>query len=181
MSQYLALLRGVNLGKRRIRMADLRAAFESWGYGNPRTLLASGNVVFESDEADPATLRSAIEQNLQKRFGFWVPAIVRTEQEIGELISAKPFKRVTVTENTRLYVTFLSEPAESDLKMPYTSLDGNYRILNVAPGHLVSVLTLTPKSGTTDAMDILAKQYGDGITTRNWNTILKIHAKMEGA
>lgn len=174
MNAYVAFLRGINVGGRTIKMDALRELLEDLGYANVRTVLASGNVVFETKNTNPAKLKNEIEKGIKEQFGFDVHIILRSAKELKTLVKQDPFKGVKVTPQTRLYITFLSQPAKSKLKVPHKSLAGDYEILAVTPGHIASVLTLG-KSGTVDAMAILSKEFGEQITTRNWNTIEKTH------
>jgi uncharacterized protein (DUF1697 family) len=178
MTQFVALLRGINLGKRRIKMADLRKDFGVWGFSDVQTVLASGNVIFESEERDPAKVQSMIEAGFKDTYDWEVPTCVRRAEEIVELVESDPFANIKMHEKIQRYVTFLNTPADSDLEIPYSSLDGDYRILDLQPGYLVSVLDRSQGRGTLDAMELLGKEFGEGITTRNWNTVLKIHAKL---
>jgi uncharacterized protein (DUF1697 family) len=178
MTRYVALLRGINLGKRQIKMAELKALFERQGYKDVKTLLASGNVIFTTKNGDAKTLRGKIEKAIKGEFGFDVPVILRSENEIAVLVKDNPFKSVKVTPKTRLYVTFLSEPSKSKLKAPYKSMGGEFVIQAITKGHVASVLG--PTVGSPDVMDFLSKEFGSNITTRNWNTVMKIHAAMEG-
>ena len=178
MAKYAAFLRGINVGGRTIKMDKLRYLLETKGFQKVHTLLASGNVVLES-KLGTAAMRAKIERAIKEAFGFEVHVIVRRAREILDLVKENPFKAVEVTPKTRLYVTFLSKPPKSKLKVPYTALGGNYKILKVAKGHVISVITLTPKSGTVNAMEILGKEFGDEITTRNWNTITKLAKLMD--
>ncbi len=179
MSQYVAFLRGINVGGKTIKMDALRKALETAGYKNIKTVLASGNVFFESKETDQDNLRSEIEKIIKDTFGLDVRVIVRRAAEIQKLVKSEPFKGIKVTPKTRLYVTFLSQKPKSKLKLPHKSLNGDYIILKVNKGEVIGVLTLTPNSGTVDAMAVLEKEFGGDITTRNWNTILKIHSLLE--
>ncbi len=179
MAKYVALLRGINVGGKTIKMDALRKALEAAGYENVSTVLASGNVVFESKEADRAKLRFQIEQIIKDTFGLNVHVIVRSAREIQKLVKSEPFKGIKVTPKTRLYVSFLSQAPKSKLKLPYRSLSGDYVILQVNKGEVIGVLTLTPNSGTVDAMAVLEKEFGANIATRNWNTILKLHSLLE--
>lgn len=176
MPKYVALLRGINLGKRQIKMEALRKAFESWGYENLRTLLASGNVIFEAGSSTTEALTQKIENGLKGTFGFEVPVILRSSAEIAKLVRSDPFKGMKLIPKTRLFVTFLAEKPKSKPAIPYKSKAGDFIILAVATRDVISVLTDTR---TPDAMDILRKQFGDKITTRNWNTVLKIAKAME--
>lgn len=173
MTKYVALLRGINLGKRQIKMAELKILFEELGFTDVRTLLASGNVVFAAKDAKPEALGSKIEAAIKEKFGFDVPVILRSEKEIGALVASNPFKGVKVTPQTRLYITFLSEPPKAKLKAPYK--DGDFT-LRAITNHLVSVLG--PQTVSPDVMDFLGKQFGKDITTRNWNTVMKIAKAM---
>lgn len=176
MSKYVAFLRGINLGKRQIKMAELKALLESEGYEDVRTLLASGNVVFTARENDKGMLRAKLEKSIKDQFGFNVPVILRSDKEIGALIDSDPFKGVKVTPQTRLYITFLSEPPKSKLKSPYKSMGGEFAIREISKDKLVSVLGPNVKS--PEVLDFLGKEFGNNITTRNWNTVKKIAKAM---
>ena len=173
--RYVAFPRGINVGGRNIvKMDELRKVFESLGGKNVKTLLASGNVLFECAEKDSLTLRKLIEEKMKQRFGLVVNVIIRTMDEIQELIDSNPFARVKVTPDTRLYVTFLSEESKSGLKIPYESPERDFKILRVTSTEVCSVLTLSPARRSVDVMSILEKEFGRNVTTRNWNTVQKL-------
>lgn len=155
-------------------MAELRAAFESWGFQNVKTLLATGNVLFDSPKTDVQSLTQSIEEKLKETFGYDIDVILRTIEQIRELVDSTPFADIEVTPDTRLYVTFLAEKPSSGLKIPYESPEKEFKILDVADGAVYSVLTLIANTRSIDAMGILEKEFGKKITTRNWNTIRKI-------
>jgi uncharacterized protein (DUF1697 family) len=174
MTQYVAFLRGINLGKRTIKMEELRKSFESLGFTQVKTVLASGNVLFESVEKDPYKLAGMIEEKLQDRFGFAVGTIVWPIEKIKQLIDANPFKNIRITPDMRLYVTFLTGEPEGKIKIPYASAEGDFKILTIINNAVCSVLTISPTRKTVDLMAILEKEYGKKVTTRNWNTIQKL-------
>lgn len=174
MTVYVALLRGINVGKRRIKMAHLREGFASWGYEPVKTIQAAGNVIFEAEEQDEAALAAALEQRLAERYGYEVPVVLRAMADIEALVEAEPFAGIEVTPDTRLYVSFLKEPAESDLEIPYETPEKDFRILSAAEREVCSVLTLNPNMRTTDSMAILEQAFDSQMTTRNWNTVVKI-------
>ncbi len=176
--RYAALLLGINVGGNRIvPMADLKKLLEKEGWKNVKTLLASGNVLFDAPKADPRTLEKTLEAAIAKKFGFDVGVIVRMQEELATLVESDPFKSVKVTPLTRLYVTFLSGDAKTGaLEAGYVSPDKSFRILRVTDGEVCGFLTLTEGARTPDAMAILAKAFGKKITTRNWNTVLKLVA-----
>lgn len=155
-------------------MADWKKMLEKMGYENVKTLLNSGNAVFETDEKSASKIEKAIATQMEKTFGFPVPTIVRSIKEIETLIDADPFKGINVTPATRLYVTFLSSKPTSTLKIPYTSPEKDMKILKVTDGEVISVLIVSEKKGTVDAMAIIEKEFGKNVTTRNWNTVMKL-------
>ena len=173
--KYIALLRGINVGgNKKVPMAILRETLEALGYQNVKTLLNSGNVVFESDEKTIDVLAKTIEKKLEEVFNVHIPTILRTYDNIQKLIESDPFKNILVTPQTRLYITFLASKPSSNLPIPYKSPEKDFIILQVTDTEIISVLTLSEKRGTVDAMSILEKEFGKQITTRNWNTVVKI-------
>ena len=105
----VALLRGMNVGKNRFPMADLRAALAGAGLANPRTLLASGNVVVEG----PATAE-IFEQVIAEAFGIEMPVIVRSGHELADALAASPFADVA-TDGARHFIAFAAEPIDEEV------------------------------------------------------------------
>jgi uncharacterized protein (DUF1697 family) len=174
MARYAAFLRGINVGGRTIKMEPLRKTLEAIGFEDVQTLLASGNVVF-SAYGSPSALRGKIESAINKDFGMDVHVILRSKKQMDDLIKSDPFRAVKMTPKTRLFITFLSKPAKSKLKIPFKSQSGDTLILSMTNGNITSALTKTP---TVEAMDVLRKEFGISITTRNWNTIQKVAKAM---
>lgn len=176
MPRYVALLRGINVGGHKpVSMDRLKKAFETLGFRNVKTLLASGNVLFEAPPASAAALIRKIEAKLEQTFGHEIGTILRTIEDLQDLAAADPFKGIRVTPRTRLFVTFLSETPKTSLKVPHLSPDKSYRILRIAGGSVCSVLTLGPQwAKNLRQMDILEKEFGKKITTRSWNTVVRI-------
>jgi len=105
--------------------------------------------------------------------------LVRTGVKIEALVASDPFMQIETTPQTRLYVTFFSGEVRSSLKVPYRSAEGDIRILSVSPGAAFTAIELSPKRGTVDLMKVIETEFGTGVTTRNWNTVLKIRKKLE--
>jgi uncharacterized protein (DUF1697 family) len=173
-SRYVAFLRGINLGKRRVKNDVLGQAFTALGFDDVAVLIASGNVVFTSPEQSEAALTTVIEDGLQAALGFAVPTMIRSLAAVQAMIAREPFRGIDVQKQTRLYVTLLAAPTSSTLRLPYTSPDGFYTVLSRTDREVYSVLTVQEGARTVDAMAMLEKEYGKGVTTRNWNTILKL-------
>ena len=175
-SRYIAFLRGINVGGHKpVKMEELGKAFAALGFQNIKTLLASGNVLFEAAKPEAVdALAKKIEDELNRAFGHKTGVLLRSLKEIQDLARLDPFKKIKVTPQTRLYVTFLSQKPKKALKAPYEPSGKDFKILRVSNHDVCSVLTLSPNWGTTDSMAILDKEFGPEITTRNWKTIVKI-------
>ena len=177
MTTYAAFLRGINVGGHRaMSMKPLARAFESLGFKEVRTLLASGNVLFSAPPASRrVSLVRKIEEKLEETFGSEISVILRSVEELQTLVDLDPFQRIRVTPRTRLFVTFLPEKPRTRLKIPYLSPDKSFRILRLTDGEVCSVLTLGPQwSRNLRQMDILEKEFGKKITTRSWSTVLRL-------
>ncbi|MDQ3019876.1 MAG: DUF1697 domain-containing protein [Bacteroidota bacterium] len=174
MVKYSAFLRGINVGGNNpVKMDDLKKLFEAIEFKNIRTVLASGNVLFETKQANTLILTKKIEENLKKKFGIEISVIVRSIEELQFLSDMNPFKEINVTPQTRLYITFLPEKPKNKMKIPYESPDKNFKILRVTDKEIWSILTVT-EGKTVELMDIIEKEFGKKVTTRNWNTILRL-------
>ena len=101
LTRFVALLRGINIGKRRIKMDALRDAFIDMGFADARTLIASGNVIFSAAGAEGLVAR--IEQGLKARFGFAVPTILRSRDDLVALRESRPFGDAIETKDQKLY------------------------------------------------------------------------------
>lgn len=177
MINYTAFLRGINVGgHKKIKMADLRQMLSSLGFNNVKTLLASGNAVFEAEEPDTTVLTNAIEEKIGQTFGFEVNVMLRTIPEIEEIIRLQPFKDIEVDKNIRLYVSFFGKKLTSTLELPWESPDKDFRILQKTATEVFSVLRLSSNTRSVDSMAFIEKEFGKNGTTRNWNTVNKIAA-----
>ena len=91
MKSYVALLRGVNLGKRQLKMEDLRKIANELGLASPRTYIASGNLLFRSDEAE-AALKRKLESAIADHMSAGVGVMIRTAEELAATVKANPFR-----------------------------------------------------------------------------------------
>ena len=110
MARYVALLRGINVGgKNVIRMADLRACLEADGFGDVRTYIQSGNVLF-SASGSPATLTARLERTLSAGFGYEATVAVRSARQLRAIVDAAPEGFGVDRERFRSDVLFLMPP-----------------------------------------------------------------------
>ncbi len=176
--RYVAFLRGINVGgHHKLPMADLRREMERMHFENVITILNSGNIIFDAVTSDLESLEIMLSSRLEKAFDFRVPTIIRRAKMINELLESAPFKDIEITKDIRLYVSFLRGRTEPDIELPLTSDDNAYTIIKKQNKTIVSVLDLSI-SNTPKGMGVLEKFYGKDITTRNWNTIVRIGKKL---
>jgi uncharacterized protein (DUF1697 family) len=173
--RYVALLRGVNVGGHKpVKMAELEEAFAGLGLKNVRTVLASGNVLFDAPPSSRKKLAARITAGLKRAFGFDATVALRTLGEIEQLLDSNPFGNMQAPARAQLYITFLAEDAPAEVAQPDRSPRGDVRMVRVSTGEIASVVVLSPGRGTTDLMSTLDKQFGRKATTRNWNTVRRI-------
>lgn len=170
----IALLRGINVGgNKMIGMADLKTMLLALGYRRPRTLLQSGNVVFEAGARAPAKIEAELEAGVRKRFGIDVDVIVRTAAEWQKVIVSNPFPDEAARDPSRLVVLSMKEPiAAARVNMLQAAISGRetmrgggrHAYIVYPDGMGRSKLTLTA----------IEKALGVRGTARNWNTVLKL-------
>jgi uncharacterized protein (DUF1697 family) len=176
---YLALLRGINVGgKNKLPMKDLIEMFVEAGCGNVRSFIQSGNVIFSADPGASARLPSLIATRISKRFGYKIPLVLRTAEQIADVIGNNPFLNAGVAEE-ELHVLFLAdlpgsrriEDLDPDRSPPDAfEVRGREVYLRLPNGVARSKLTnqyFDSKLGTTS-------------TGRNWRTVTKLFELMEG-
>jgi len=176
---YLSLLRGVNLGKRRISMEKLRAVYESIGLEEVRTLLQSGNVLFRSNARSVPALKEKIEHAIRTEFGFHSEVFLRTPEDLRAVIGASPFAGRNGLHPGKLAVTFLARPPDAAARERLSQLQGipeelftGDRELYIYYPNGMGRPVLTPV--------MLDKALGKiSTTTRNWNTVTKLLSMAE--
>ena len=168
---WVAFLRGVNLGKRQVKSAELLAAYEAMGFANVRTLLASGNVIFDAETPPEQKL---LEAGFAARFGFESGTVLRSQEELRALIANDPFEGRVEDHDTKLYVTFLAAPMATPQLMP-REVEGDYRVVKATDRELCILAFRKPDGRYGSGMELLWKWLGKKQlwTSRNWNTVVK--------
>lgn len=180
MATYVALLFSVVLGPgRRLAMADLRAMASRLGLDNPRTAVATGNLLFETPSAPRGRLEGRLETAFADAFGRHVDIIVRPAADWPKLIAANPFPEQSETDPAHVLVRVGRSPLAADIAEalePYRA--GEERI--VAVGHDLWVHFAHGVGSSRLAAAITHKRLGSVGTSRNWNTIRRIGDKLAG-
>ncbi|WP_394552255.1 DUF1697 domain-containing protein [Agromyces sp. MMS24-JH15] len=172
MTTWIALLRGVNVGGITIRSADLRDLFDGLGFTGVRTVLASGNVAFESDASDAGRLKSRIERALADRFGYDAWIVLTTAEHVAHVIDAFPFDADDASRQP--WVIFGSGDEPLDELAAADGLDPDVDPIARGDG----VVYWNPVKGTTTDTPfakLLAKaRFKPTTTNRNLRTLAKL-------
>ncbi len=162
MARRIALLRGVNVGGRKVPMAGLREAFEHLGHVNVRTYIQSGNVVFDAGGSGDS-IRAALEAAIDRAFGLDVTVLLRTPADLAKVVKANPF-------GSDAYVTFLDGVPDRKRVValdPAPFAPDEFRVV----GQEVYVRCPNGYGRTKINNTYFEKKLGTRATTRNWNTV----------
>ena len=179
MTAFVSLFRGINVGgHQKIRMDELKDLHVSLGLKDVVTYIQSGNVVFTSDNADPAQLSGQIEDGFAKKFGFRVTVMVRTSAELNDIIANNPFQNQPTKESKWVVVMFLAirpeRTALEDLQKTYVGPEELYLIGQELYIYYANGIGRSKLTGAF--IEKKLKTIGTG---RNWNTILQLQKMMQ--
>jgi uncharacterized protein (DUF1697 family) len=172
MANYAALLRAVNIGGRSLAMAELRVLFGELGFADVQTYVQSGNVVFSSRSRDERKLRRVIEQGIHERFGFDVPVMVRSHEDLDAVLRTNPY-RSDDDDPTHLVVMFLdTEPKAAAVR----AVDGAIHAPDVFTVVGREVYLHVPNGFGRSKLtnDFFERRLGVRATARNWRTVGKL-------
>jgi uncharacterized protein (DUF1697 family) len=171
--RWAALLKGVNVGgNRKLPMVELKALVESLGYMNVKTLLASGNVVFDCDEGNGAALETVLERALET-LGLNTDIVVRNLADIERVIAAHPFPDAAVDHPSHYLVAFHRDPVPDGLIELVPDIYTGPERLQAIGRELY--LDYADNIGDSKLPQAMAKlKFPKLATTRNWNTVLKL-------
>lgn len=178
-NRYIALLRGINVGGRVVKMERLRSVFAGLGLANVRSYINSGNVFFDTAETDRPWLTETIEAALHEALGYQVPTFLRTPEELEAILAREPFVDIVRTDadDLRFCVVFTAEPLNQGLELPVSSSKNDMELvaLNEREAYVVWRLIGGRVSGKFPD-DVLPPRN----TTRFFHTLKKILAAATG-
>jgi uncharacterized protein (DUF1697 family) len=177
MQRYVAFLRGINLGGRRIKNEELRRHFEEIGFEEVATFRASGNVVFRAPQREAeGRLARRVEAELGERLGYEVPVFLRGIEEVAAIAAREPFDPGAVTESKgKLQVSFLAKKPSAAAKRKALALATDEDLLAIEGRELYWL----PSGGISESdLDLKAidAALGPG-TIRTMGTVEQIAAK----
>lgn len=177
MTTYISLLRGINVsGQKKILMSDLKFLYEELGFSDIVTYIQSGNVIFKSSLKTTATkLAKQIEDKIKENYGFDVPVIIRTQNDLQNIINKNPFKDNLIES---LYVTFLSN-------QPNTNYIEKLENVNFLPDKFELIdkeiyLSVLSYGNTKLSNSFFESKLKVTTTTRNLKTIMKLIELVNG-
>jgi uncharacterized protein (DUF1697 family) len=168
MARYAAFLRGVM--PTNCKMPALKAAFEAAGFTDVKTVLGSGNVVFDARSSSEASLQHRAEAAMQERLGKAFLTIVRPIAQLRKILASDPYSRFKLSPEAKRIVTFLRGRPKAKLALPI-ELDGA-RLLAMKDGEIFSAYLPNPKGPVF--MTLIEKTFGKEQTTRTWDTVAKV-------
>ena len=168
MPRYAAFLRGVM--PMNCKMPALKAAFEAAGFTDVKTVLGSGNVVFDARSTSEQAVEQQAEAAMADQLGRAFFTIVRPIAQLRDLLSTDPYKPFKVSPDAKRIVTFLRGRPKGKIKLP-VELHGA-RILAMKDGEIFSAYLPTPKGPVF--MGLIEKTFGKDQTTRTWDTVAKV-------
>jgi uncharacterized protein (DUF1697 family) len=179
MPNHVALLRAINLaGRNAVAMAKLRALFEDLGFPGARSLLQSGNVVFDSDGKKPADLERLFEEATAKQLGVQTDYFIRTSKEWSKVIDANPFRREAKEDPGHLLVVCLKKaPRPADVKSLQSAIRGPEIVR--AEGRQAYIVYPDGVGRSKLTAALMEAKLGTRGTARNWNTVLKLGAMFD--
>jgi uncharacterized protein (DUF1697 family) len=176
MQSYVAFLRGMNLGGRRIKNEELRAEFETLGFADVGCFRASGNVVFAADEGNEAKLTKQIEAGLGEALGYEVPVFLRSAAELQAIAIQEPFDaKALKASKGKLQVAFLEQKPKGAARKKVLALETDDDRLAIEAREFYWL----PKGGLSDSeldLKAIAAALGQN-TVRTMGTVEQIAAK----
>ena len=176
MPRHVALLRAINVGGHTVKMADLRAHFESLGFKRVETFIASGNVIFDARSSDAKALQRKIEKSLRDRLGYEVATILRSPEEMAAVARYKPFGDAQLASSAIFYVGFFAEPLNAEATRVIMGLHTDIDDFHVNGREMYWLCKMKSLDSTFSAQR-LEKTLKAPVTFRGMKTVVKLAAK----
>jgi uncharacterized protein (DUF1697 family) len=181
MAICVALLRAVNVaGYGGVSMSALRTFFEELGFAGARTLLQSGNVVFDDDSLAGPVIERRLEAEAEKRLGLRTAFFVRSAAEWAALIAENPFPDEAERDPSHLVAVCLKdEPSRAAVTALQAAIKGP-ELVRVGSGRQVYISYPAGIGRSKLTASVIERVLGSAGTARNWNTVLKLEALARG-
>ena len=168
MPRYAAFLRGVS--PMNAKMPALKGAFEAAGFTGVRTVISSGNVVFDARRASESSLEQRSEKAMAEHLGQAFLTIVRPVEMLREMLASDPYRGFGLDPSAKRIVTFLRD--EPTVKLALAVEQDGARLLALRGRELFSAYLPSPKGPVF--MTLIERTFGKELTTRTWDTVGKV-------
>jgi uncharacterized protein (DUF1697 family) len=152
------------------KMPELKKAFEAAGFEDVKTVRSSGNVVFSARAAPEASLQRKAEAAMEKRLGNGFLTVVRSVEDLRQLLATDPYEAFGLPADAKRIVTFLREKPTAKLTLPIEM--SGAQILAVKGREVFSAYVRTPDGPVF--MTLIEKAFGKDLTTRTWDTVANV-------
>jgi uncharacterized protein (DUF1697 family) len=175
MITYVSMIRGINVGGKKVKMDRLKELYRSLKFKDVKTYIQSGNVIFKSPESDPLKLSGIIEKRIAEIFNFDVKVLIRTKDEMKNVIKGNPYEQEDLNH---IYVTFLSDMLSEKLINDLNRVIVR-SMVDILDKYYISkkeiYLFLPNGYGRTKLNNnFFEKKLDLSATTRNWRSVNKI-------
>ncbi len=167
MPRHVAFLRGIS--PLNAKMSELKLCFDEAGFTNVRTILATGNIAFDSRAASDAALERKAEAAMQATLGHSFYTVVRPVAQLRDVLASDPFAAYAVAPDAKRIVSFLRQPMTPKVPLPLEADEA--RVLALVGRDVFTAYLPSPKGPVF--MKLIEKAFGRDITTRTWETVKK--------
>lgn len=171
--RYIALLRGINVGgNNMIKMEKLRETVAELGFDNVKTYINSGNIAFDTKKTDDKKLAAKLHDVILAAFGFDISVMVRSADEIKDLIAANPFEG-QFDNDKDLHAFFLNEPLSAEQANLLIAQSSNAERFHIGDRYLLRLLTISVLDSAV-GKGFIDKKLKVATTARNWRTVQRL-------
>lgn len=175
--KYAILLRGINVGGNTIKMQPLREALKRRGFQNVQTVLASGNVILESD-LSKEKLENKVSEIIDNEFGFKISVIAISKGNLEKIANSEYFKQYKLGKSIKPYISFTQDSIPKELNDDTNLETSGFEIVFLGKNFICSIVD-HENAGSPDLMKYLDKINNNQVTTRTLGTVEKILKKLQ--
>jgi uncharacterized protein (DUF1697 family) len=179
MGSFVALLRGIGPLNPNMRNEKLREVFVGLGFENVRTVITTGNVLFESPSSAIRGFEKQIEEALPRVLGFSSTTIIRSKKQIKNLLGGDALRSLVQSHEEDVDVTFLKTKPRMRPSLPHQPDDARFTVVALDDLTLGSVVDPT-SDRPPDYMRWIEKEFGKEVTTRTYKTVQRIMKRLDG-
>lgn len=176
MARYIAFLRALNVGGHTVKMSQLKSIFESLGYFDVETFIASGNVIFSTKSSAVSAMEKTIARKLEAELGYKVATFIRTDSEVAAIAEREVFTKQEIASAHSVNVGMLSSPLSAAAQKALLACNTDTELFRLH-GNEIHFLCRIPMADSKFSNSKFEKQIGTPTSFRNVNTIVRLSKK----